>query len=238
MFIAKYTAAAVLALMLAAPAALAHHLWIERSDDGWEVIRGIIPDDQENYDPGAVQEVAAFGKDGQPLTVERIDEDGRVFFTTDGVVAMATTWSAWGYRVNTTRGKRLIGRAEAEEKGLRVLSAFFSTHYARSHLAPCDTADEPTGLRFEIVPMEDPVNVPAGSEMAFQVRFDGEPLEGTSLYSDNGDDAITDENGTAVASIPDKPTALLYARHRIDVAGDEKKDYKIFTTFLTFEVNR
>ena len=238
MIILKYAAAAVLLLMLAAPAAIAHHLWIERSDDNWEVARGMIPDKKEDYDPNCVQAVAAFGKDGQPLGVERIDKEGRVLFKSDGEVAMATAWSGWGYRVNTTRGKRLIGRIEAEKEGLRVLSAFFSTHYAKSLFGPSEVVSEPTGLRFEIIPRIDPTGVNPGDEIEFLVLFDGEPLAKAVLYAENGAEASTGADGIAVMAVPDLPIALLYARHRIDVKGDEKKDYDIFTTFLTFEVNR
>lgn len=236
MAIVKYAAVAVLMLMLVAPAALAHHLWIERSGDGWEVIRGIVPVEKEEYDPRCIQAVAAFDKNGRQLAVDRIDEDGRVLFTADGEVAMATAWSAWGYRVNTTRGKRLMGRAEAENEGLRVLSAFHSTHYAKSIFSWMDSTGGPAGLRFEIIPVENPVSASAGDEIAFQLLFDGKPLTGTAIHTKNGEQFLTGENGTALAVVPEGPTAVLYARHRIDVEGDEKMDYKIFTTFLTFTV--
>jgi len=238
MAIVKYAAAAVLMLMLAAPAALAHHLWIEPSGDGWAVIRGFVPDEKEDYDPRRIQAVEAFGKNGRQLAVDRIDEDGRVFFTADGEVAMATAWSAWGYRVNTTRGKRLIGRAEAEDEGLRVLSAFHSTHYAKSLFSWMDAAGEPAGLRFEIIPLENLLSAPAGGEINLQLLFDGKPLAGTAIHTNTGEQFLTDESGSAVVVVPEGPEGVLYARHRIDVEGDEKKDYKIFTTFLTFTVKQ
>lgn len=238
MAIVKYAATTVLMLMLAAPTALAHHLWIEPSGDGWEVIRGIVPDEKEDYDPRCIQSVDAFGKNGRQLSVDRIDEDGRVFFTADGEVSMATAWSAWGYRVNTTRGKRLIGRAEAENEGLRVLSAFHSAHYAKSLFSWMGAAGEPSGLRFEIIPVENLLCASPGDEIALQLLFDGKPLAGTAINTNNGEQFLTDENGTAVVVVPEGPEGLLYARHRIDVEGDEKKDFKIFTTFLTFPVKQ
>ena len=233
-----FIAAVLISVMFAAPSVFAHHLWIEPANDGWAVIRGIIPDRIDPYDPDCIREISAYGADGAALDVERTDEKDRVVFKAADRVAMATAWSEWGYRVNTTRGKRLIGRIQAEEEGLRVLSAFFSTHYAKSIFGPSETASQPTGLRFEIIPRKDPAGAKPGDEIEFLVLFDGEPLTQAALYAENGAEASTNADGIAVMAVPDQPLALLYARHRIDVEGDEKKDYDIFTTFLTFEVNR
>ncbi|MGM0402782.1 MAG: DUF4198 domain-containing protein [Thermodesulfobacteriota bacterium] len=231
-------AAALIFVMFAAPAVFAHHLWIEPSNSAYAVVRGILPDRIDNYDPDCIREINAFGTDGAVVAIERTNEKDRVVFKADDRAAMATAWSEWGYRVNTTRGKRLMGRIAAENEGLRVISAFFSTHYAKSLFGPSAAVSEPTGLRFEIIPRKDPAGAKPGDEIEFLVLFDGKPLAKTSLYAKNGDKASTNANGIAVMTVPDQPTALLYARHRIDVNGDEKKDYDIFTTFLTFEVNR
>lgn len=229
---------ALLSFMSAAPSVFAHHLWIEPQNNGWTIIRGIIPDRVDPYDPGCIREIKAFEAGGATVDIERVDEKDRVLFKAADRVAMATAWSEWGYRVNTTRGKRLIGRVEAENEGLRVLSAFFSTHYAKSLFGPAEAASEPTGLRFEIVPRKDPSGSKPGDEIEFLVLFDGKPLAGTSLHAENDASAPTNADGVAMMTVPDPPIALIYARHRIDVEGDEKKDYDIFTTFLTFEVNR
>ena len=234
----QYTIIAFILLTIAMPAIYAHHLWIESSNDQYAVIRGIVPDRIDPYDPDCIREIGAFGKDGEPIDIERLDSQDQVRFIAGKRIAMATTWSEWGYRVNTTRGKRLITRAEAEEDGLQVLSAFFSTHYAKSLLEPLDIAGQPAGLRFEIVPLGNPVNKEPGSEVEFLVLFDGQPLAETTLYTEGGNESVTDENGRAIVTVPDTNTALLYARHRIDITGDDKKDYDIFTTFLTFGVKK
>ncbi len=233
-------AVTLISIMFAAPVVFAHHLWIEPSNDGdgWAVVRGIIPDRIDPYDPDYIREINAFAADGTAVAIERIDERDRVVFNAGDRVAMATAWSEWGYRVNTTRGKRLMGRVEAENEGLRVMSAFFSTHYAKSLFGPTEAVSEPTGLRFEIIPRKDPTGTKPGHKIEFMVLFDGKPLAETTLYAQNGTETSTNADGIAVVAVPDQPIALLYARHRIDIKGDAKKDYDIFTTFLTFEVNR
>ncbi len=236
MTILKTAVLAALFVIMACQAAFAHHLWIEKSAEGqYAVVRGVLPDKVHAYDPDCVQEVNAFGKTGQAIPVKRIDEKDRVVFKADEEAAMAAAYSKWGYRVNTTRGKRLMGRKQAEEEGLTVLSAFYSTHYAKSFFAPSDAAKKPAGLRFEILPLEDPMRAKPGDEIAFKVLFDEKPLSGISLYTQNGDTATTDAGGTACLTMPDSDKVLLYARHRIDVKSDEQKDYEIYTTFLTFE---
>ena len=233
--------AAIAIFLLFVPASFAHHLWIGQAGDDkdtWAVIRGIVPDRIDPYDPDRIREILAVGVDGRPVDIERMESDDIMKFRAENELSMAAAWSAWGYRVNTTRGKRLIGRAEAEDEGLRILSAFHSTHYAKSLFSWTDAAGEPAGLRFEIIPRQNPMEAGPGSEIRFKVLFDGKPLAGTPLYTENGEEATTNDDGVAAVTIPDGPTALLYARHRIDVEGDEKKDYDIFTTFLTFKVHR
>ncbi len=233
--------AAIAVFLLFAPAVFAHHLWIKPAGDDketWAVIRGIIPDRVDPYDPERIREILAFGADGDSLDIERTDREDIVKFRAAGDLSMAAAWSGWGYRVNTTRGKRLMGRAEAKDEGLRVLSAFYSTHYAKSLFSWTVTAGKPVGLRFEIIPLENPLKALPGDEIRFSVLFDGKPLSGTSLYTENGEEATTNDNGVGAITIPKGRTVLLYARHRIDVEGDEKKDYEVFTTFLNFEVRR
>ncbi len=237
MAIPKTAALAALFMIMTCQVAFAHHLWIEKSaDNQYAVVRGVLPDRADAYDPDCVQEVNAFGRDGQTIPVKRIDEKDRVIFKTGEEAAMVAACSKWGYRVNTTKGKRLMGKKQAKEEGLTVLSAFFSTHYAKSLFAPSDAAKKPAGLRFEILPLKDPQRANPGDEIAFKVIFDKKPLPGISLYTQSGDTATADSAGTALLTMPDSDTVLLYARHRIDVKGDDQKDYEIFTTFLTFEV--
>lgn len=236
MKILKTAVLAAFFVIMACQAAFAHHLWIEKSAEGqYAVVRGVLPDRADAYDPDCVEDVKAFGKNGQAIPVKRIDEKDKVIFKADEKASMAAAYSKWGYRVNTTSGKRLMGRKQAKEEGLTVLSAFFSTHYTKSLFAPSDAAKKCAGLRFEILPLKDPMRAKPGDEIAFKVLFDEKPLSGLSLYTQNGDTATTDAGGTARLTIPDSDKVLLYARHRIDVKGDDQKDYEIYTTFLTFE---
>ena len=234
----RLISAGIAFLMLAAPTVFAHHLWIEPAGDKWVVIRGIVSDRVDPYDPGRVREILAFDKDGNALDVERMDRDDKVMFGAAANLSMAAVWSPWGYRVNTTRGKRLVGRAEAEAEGLHVISAFHSTHYAKSIFSWSAATKAPTGLRFEIIPLENPLEASPGTRVRFRVLFDGEPLAGTTLYAESGNEATTCDDGVAVVTVQESAFLLLYARHRIDVDGDEEKDYDVFTTFLTFEVNQ
>ncbi len=233
-----FIAVTLISFILAAPLVFAHHLWIEPSNDAWAVIRGTLPDRIDPYDPDCIREINAFGADGAAVAIERNNEKDRAVFSAGDRVAMATARSEWGYRVNTTRGKRLMGKVAAEKEGLRVMSAFFSTHYAKSLFGPSEAVSEPTGLRFEIIPRKDPTGAKPGDQIEFMVLFDGKPLTETTLYAENGARTSTNADGIAVVAVPDQPIALLYARHRIDIEGDAKKDYDIFTTFLTFEVTR
>ncbi|MFW5971689.1 MAG: DUF4198 domain-containing protein [Desulfovermiculus sp.] len=229
--------ALILLQMFVCVPAWGHHLWIEPAEDNaWLVVRGLIAERMDEYDPECVQEIQAYGEQGEELDVERQDLEDQVRFTASKDLAMATVWSKWGYRVNTTKGKKLITRKEAESKGLKVLSAFYSTQYAKSLFHWNRKANKPTGLRFEIIPLQNPLQAEPGTPIEVQVLFDAKPLADATLYTAQGEEKSTDAQGMAQVEVPREDIALLYAKHRIDVEGDARKDFEVFRTFLTYEV--
>ena len=108
--------------------ASAHHLWVEKNDDSYSVARGVLDERFDPYNPDKVRDFVAIGKDGsviQKEKVQRIDEPEKASFSIPGEITMVAVTCDWGYRVNTTRGKKFLRRAEAEKEGLKVISAFF-----------------------------------------------------------------------------------------------------------------
>jgi len=151
---------------------------------------------------------------------------------------MATVTNKWGYRVNTTKGKKSMTLGEAQDAGLHVLDAFFPTHCAKSLLRPINPVDKPVGMKFEIVPLEDPFRAALGAHIPIMLLFDGKPLAGTSIFTANGQEAETDENGITRFRKSENERQLIYSRYRIAVENREDLNYLVFITFLTIEANR
>lgn len=233
-FIRNFLFLLIPALLLASQA-YAHHLWVMKADDGYVIARGILSQRIDAYKPDCVKEVKAYRADGSELAIQRSDEKDRVVFKSETPVAMAAVTSKWGHRVNTTKGKKFMTRKEAQKQGLHVLNAFFSTHYAKSLIHPVSPVGKSVGMKFEIVPLEDPFQAAPGAEIPFKLLFDGKPLAGSSMFTADGQKKQTDESGIARIPMSKNDRLLIYSRHRIDLENQEDLDYLIFTTFLTFE---
>jgi len=217
-------------------AAHAHHLWIIQTPDGLNVARGTLPDEQEPYRTAAVGEAAAWDLNGQPLALTRKDLPDRVRFQASGTAVMATVRCDWGLRVTTTEGKKLIGRREAEKQGLTVIDGFFSTQFAKTIFADSPLTTAPTGLLLEIVPLDNPLRVPAGQPLKVQVLFEQLPLTDAPVYFGKRRQVRTNAEGVALVEVESTAGSLVWARHRVAVTDDPEKDYILYNTFLVLAV--
>ena len=224
-------------LFLAAPA-FGHHLWVSVDDGDYVVNRGFVPERTDPYDPASVQTIRAFAEDGEPLSVARINEDEQVRFKTEVPAALASVISKWGDRVNTTRGKKLMSRSEAEKAGLTVISAFFSTQFSKTLFKSSNRNLKPLGMKFEIVPQQCPLSKKPGEPISFLVIFNGKPLSDTAIYTKDDREIYTDENGVARIAFDKSGKQLIYAKHKRPAKADTELDYLKFMTFLIFEGKR
>jgi len=228
----------IMALNLMVTPAYAHHLWVSAGDGVYTVHRGIVMERIDGYNPECVEQIAAYGEDGGKIRVERINEPEQVIFKTDIPAAGVTVVSRWGDRVNTTRGKKLISRKEAEKLGLTVISAFSSTQFSRTLFAPSVLNQKPVGMKFEIVPLSDPTKSDPDEPIAFKLLFGGQPLSGTSIFTHDDRKYKTDARGVASIVFEKSGLNLLYAKHQTPPEKDSTLDYLKFMTFLLFEVKK
>jgi uncharacterized GH25 family protein len=220
-------------------AAHAHHLWVVKTDDSYVVARGILPNRLDPYKPECVKDFVALGPEGTMISadkLQRIDETDGVRFRTSESVSLVGVTCDWGYRVNTTQGKKLLRRQEAEKAGFRVVDSFFSTQYGKVFFKEGAGNTRPIGIKFELIPLEDPLRIPVGGELSIQAVFDGKPLANVTLLGNDKEEIPTDQNGTGRMKITKKGTHLLMVGHKVPVKGDPEKDYDLLTTFLVFEV--
>ncbi|MBN2417885.1 MAG: DUF4198 domain-containing protein [Deltaproteobacteria bacterium] len=219
--------------------ASAHHLWVEKSDDSYSIARGVLDERFDSYMPDRVRDFIAIGMDGNAVQKEKIrrsdDPEQARFHITEQVSMVAVTCD-WGYRVNTTRGKKLLRRSEAEKEGLRVISSFFSTHYSKVFFEEGSANTKPAGIRLEIVPLKDPLGIHGGDDLPLQVLFDGKPLADVVITGESKEQIPTDNNGIGHMKISKKGKTLLMLGHKVPVRDDPEKDYHLYTTFMVFEV--
>ncbi|MGE0083912.1 MAG: DUF4198 domain-containing protein [Desulfococcaceae bacterium] len=214
----------------------AHHLWVVKEDGKFTVARGHMPDRFDAYSPECVKEVKAFDKNGNLLSPERKDEETRAVFVSDKDAAMITVRCDWGFRVNTTQGKKLISRKEAQDQGLKVIKAFFPTQFLKSVFGNSEGITKPAGLKLELIPLKNPFLSSPEELLPVELRFDGNPLADAALsYEGASEEIKTDKNGIAMIKIPEKGIRMIFASHKMPVTNNPEMDYHLFTTFLVIE---
>jgi uncharacterized GH25 family protein len=227
---------AMAGMWMVATLSFAHYLWVQEADGAYAVCRGTIGQRLDPYNPSCVTKISAKTPDGKRLPITRTNEKERVFFTANEKPALVAVTSEWGDRVNTTRGKKLMNRHAAEAAGLTVVSAFKSTQFSKTLCSPSGINCQPLGLRFELVPLTDPMTVTPGTPAAFKLLFDGRPLAGISILTNLDKESKTDANGVAQFSFEKRGVHLLYATHQVPAEKDIGLDFMKFMTFLKFEV--
>ncbi len=232
----KKTALALLIVVLPAAAGQAHFLWVTSENGVYVVARGLPPDQVEPYDPGKVKEIKVFSREGAllPLTPQNIP--GQAAVKVLGAPALVAVVCEWGYRVHTPEGKKFLDKITARRQGLKVEEAFFSIQYAKSIFASGTPLTKPCGLRFEIVPLKNPLELKPGEELPLQVIFDRQPLAGCRVKVLKGTDFLeTDRNGQIIVKLPPTGWQAIYAATREPTPGRDDLDYRQHMTFLTFQ---
>ena len=95
------------------------------------------------------------------------------------------------------------------------MSAFVSTQFSKTLFAPAESNCQSMALKFEMVPLTDPMNLAPGGAVSFKLLFDGRPLAGVPILTNLNRESKTDAAGVAQFSFEKSGLYLLYATHRI-----------------------
>lgn len=212
-----------------------HYLWVSQQSDGYFVARGQMPDNLEPYDPAAVKIIKAYDRHGSEIEVSRIDERERVSFKASASLSLAAVQCEWGGRVNTTRGKKLMLRREAEEQGFKVLESFFSTQTSKTFFDHSAAASAPLGLVLELIPVKSPALLEPGEPLEVKLIFTGHPLKHAAVTCGDDIQMETDDQGVARVSGLNKGWNVVMAKHMVRTSNDPDIDYYQFMTFLVFK---
>ena len=222
-------------ILISASVVFGHHLWIIQDGDGYMVARGALPDRLDSYDPTAVKMIKAVDQEGGEIPITRIAEKERALFRTERPLCLAAVRCEWGGRVETTRGKKLITRQEAEKQGFKVLKAFTSTQTSKTMFAETTAISKPLGLVFEVVPLKSPYRLGPDEPLEVKLLFDGAPLKHAVVSLNDQIRTETDAKGIARFTVNQSGRQLIAAKHIVPVKDNAEIDHLKFMTFFIFE---
>lgn len=228
-----------IALLLAATMALsvsaasAHDYWIEKKGDGYAAVYG-HGDTRLDYDPASLKKVTVYNAGGKPLDFKKELQSKAIIIRPTGSACLIVADLESGYWSKTIYGLKNLPK----RKATRPIESFKAYHYSKSIVAPGDAALKPVdGLKLDIIPLKNPLELKAGDSLQLKVLFEGKPLAGATLEGDHQKSGVTDKEGMVKVTLK-KGRQIYTVEKRDPLKNDPDADFIDTTTTLTFEVTR
>jgi len=214
-------------------AASAHDYWIEKKGDGYAAVYG-HRDQRLEYDPASLKKVTVYSAAGKPLDFKKEVQAKAIIIRPSGSACLILADLETGYWSKTIYGLKNLPK----RKATRPVESFKAYHYSKSIVANGEAAIKPVeGLKLDIVPLKQPLDMKAGDSLQLKVLFEGSPYAGASIEGDHDKIGLTDKDGLIKVKI--KSGRQIYTVERRDpLKNDPDADFIATTTTLTFEVNK
>ena len=220
---------------LSAQGAWAHHPWIEKEGDRFEVKWG-HPPKAGPYEPGKVKEIKVIDKKGKAVKFTREDERDAVYVSSKPDVSMVTVFFEGGYIVKTPEGYKKVTKQEAQKSGMQIVDSLYYYQFAKSLFTYSQSVTNPVGMKFEIVPLINPFALTASQILPIKVLFEGKPIENIAVKVGKEEVAKTDKDGIAKVQVNGKGMQVIVMTYRIPTKNNPDADSLSYTTVLTWDM--
>lgn len=226
----------LIVILLFAPSAWAHHFWVVKAGDRFKVLWGHYPETNP-YEPGRVKVVKAFDQKGKEIELQRKEDKDILTFSSKKAVSLIALAIDGRALVTTPEGKKRLTKHEAQQAGLQVIDSVYSYQYIKSLFSYDQSGSRPMGMKFELVPQENPFGLKSGAVLPIKVFFEGKPAEGVAVEINNDQAWVkTNRDGLAAIKIGEKGVQVISAKTRIPTKDSPEADFLSYTAILTFEV--
>ncbi|ALP54133.1 hypothetical protein Tel_13865 [Candidatus Tenderia electrophaga] len=210
----------------------AHDVWLEGERGNLRVVYGHVGELQA-YDPDKVKAVRAYNDSGKDVDIRAETNDHSMRVKPAGEAGMITVEYDNGYwtKIDATTWEN-----QSKRRFDNYLDASHSLKYNKNLLSWSNEYKQPTGLSFEIVPLENPLAVRAGDKVTLQVYYQGKPLADAGVEVHGFDDSFkTDAQGKVEVPLNAKHDLQhIAAYYRYDVPGHLDADEVSLTANLVF----
>ncbi|MBZ7984253.1 DUF4198 domain-containing protein [Campylobacter sp. RM12647] len=228
-----------LASIFVASSAFAHQFFPIKTDDGYKV--GFWADDHwGQFQSDRIFGVSAKDSKGKKLKAGYDYLNNKIFI--EGNPSVASVNYDFGYYTFTKDGKH-YSQARNEITDITGANEVTQTRkifkMGKSIFAWDEASSKPLGLKFEIIPLENPLDKKVGDKLKVQVLLDGKPISGVEFEDQNDDidDITTDDKGIATLTLskPQDGLQIIAAGIKLPYNLDRYGDTLQLTATLSFK---
>lgn len=226
----------IVAGLLLALSLQAHQIMVQKADTGYEAIYWAHGEGFIKYDKHQLKGIKAFGKDAKTLKAG-IDFSGTTpKLLIDGKPLMVTLFFDGGYWTKTIEGFKNISPKDA--KGI-IFSSLKSIKFSKTLLEWDESFKEPVGLKMEVTPLVNPLNLKVGDKLPVLVTKDRKALANAGFETSDNDDPTFKTNTYGIAYIPIKKKGLMIiaAKSYMPQVADMNVENITIQSALVFKVN-
>ncbi len=233
----KFSKIAFLSLFVAG-SAFAHQFFPIKTDAGYKV--GFWADDHwGQYQPDRIFGVSAKDSKGENLKAGYDYQNNIIFI--EGNPSVASISYDFGYYTFTENGKHYAQiRSDLTDidGANKVVQTRKIYKMGKSIFAWNEASKKALGLKFEIIPLQNPLVLKEGDKLKVQVLLDSKPIDGIEFEDQNDDIANikTDSKGIAIITLskPKDGLQIIAANVKIPYNLDRYGDTLQLTTTLSF----
>ncbi|WP_024954952.1 DUF4198 domain-containing protein [Sulfurospirillum arcachonense] len=176
----------------------AHQITVHKVKNHYEAIYW-AHGDYIPYDKYQLKGIKAFGKNAKTLNAG-IDFNKKIpQLLIDGEPSMVTLFFNAGYWTKTMEGYKNIAPKDA--KGI-IFSSLKSVKFSKTLLHWDEAFKKPVGLKMEVTPLINPLNLKIGDTLPILVTKDGYALANAGFETSDNDDPTYKTNKFGIAYIP------------------------------------
>ncbi|NWF97324.1 MAG: DUF4198 domain-containing protein [Nitrospirae bacterium] len=212
----------------------AHDAWIQKKGDNFVIVYG-HGSKLEPYDFSKIKDIKAYDVSGNSKKVSH--KEGEIIGAVHDAIIF-TLFFDNGYWVNTTDGWKNLTKREALQKGLQIVIAERSLKFHKYFLKWAENFAKPLGIKYEIIPLKNPLLLKAGDSLPIKVLLDGKPVENASISTAESHDAVakTDKDGLANVIIKKTGFCLISAFTERQIENDPDADKLYLSANIAFEI--
>lgn len=219
----------ILFMVLVAPLAWGHDLWIERESDSYVLYYGHRGEDRLEYPPAWVREAHRFDETGATIPLPAAEATP---YRAPALGCGCYLLISSGIWTKTPYGTEPVERSAAK----MPLRSWRSMEGVKRIDRWSPVLAAPVTKDLEITPLNNPLSLETGDKIRLMITFEGQPVSGVPVAYDGEVRGASGEDGRVNLRIRHAGLQMIQASHSIPAPENPEIDETIWSATLNLEL--